>query len=389
MKKLCLDVNGAMNDISFAFERCLEHLVGVYANEPPTSKHPKLAALSASCGLHIVSEYAEQDHNPHKLRGYSISYKAPSEEQKDTIAKILENELALYHTEVIRRSRVERIILASNLKCGEQPWGGLAEVGWLVADTLFLNVERLEKNEVYARRAFHHEFYHAIDYRDSVLNFTDSSWNRLNASHFRYKQSTDPTLSSAHMFVPGFVSAYSLTNVREDKAEVFSHLIVHYDLMIERAKQDQVLANKIARMKMYLAKFAPQIDDAFWQSLKDRSPPLQYASFANEAYIQSLSQKGGVLISHLAGWLNPYLRFWSDSNDDSNDSKRTAIYASLGSKDQTMFSKSIKFESENDLRAWLIACRLKENWIKTDFLRNDYNYPVKSTPELLAQFGLK
>ena len=52
-------------------------------------------------------------------------------------------------------------------------------------------------SRTYQRHAFHHEFFHIIDYRDDGQVYSDSRWARLNPQTFRYgdggaKMQADP-----------------------------------------------------------------------------------------------------------------------------------------------------------------------------------------------------
>ncbi len=63
---------------------------------------------------------------------------------------------------------------------------------------------------------------------------------------------------------PGFLDYYATTGVEEDKAELFANMIVDAAYVAERAKTDRVLRVKVQALKKLLARFCPEVNDAFW-----------------------------------------------------------------------------------------------------------------------------
>jgi len=76
-----------------------------------------------------------------------------------------------------------------------------------------------------------------------------------------------------------------MTDIREDKAEVYSHLIMNYCILQERAKTDRVLASKIKRMKEMLQKFSPHFNTDFWLRVEERVRSSTQSASNNEAAI--------------------------------------------------------------------------------------------------------
>ncbi len=58
-----------------------------------------------------------------------------------------------------------------------------------------------------------------------------------------------------------------MTHVLEDKAELYSYLIMDHKMVRVRAGKDPVVAKKVARMKEIARTFCPKMDDAFWKAL--------------------------------------------------------------------------------------------------------------------------
>lgn len=82
-------------------------------------------------------------------------------------------------------------------------------------------------------RAFHHEMYHILEYfmksKNSKIN---NNWNLLNPSEFSYSNSTEG-LTKEYVYYNSqdlknsyFVSKYSKVSEKEDRAEVFSEIMV-------------------------------------------------------------------------------------------------------------------------------------------------------------------
>ena len=65
---------------------------------------------------------------------------------------------------------------------------------------------------------------------------------------------------------PGFLDWYSTSGVEEDKAQVFAYMVVHGDLVAQRAAIDDVLRAKVDRMIELLQQFCPEMNAAFWEA---------------------------------------------------------------------------------------------------------------------------
>jgi hypothetical protein len=65
-----------------------------------------------------------------------------------------------------------------------------------------------------------------------------------------------------------------MSEVWEDKAEIYAHMILNYQSVEAKAEKDKILNSKVARMKQLLHSFSPTYDDAFWSSRRDCSLPL-------------------------------------------------------------------------------------------------------------------
>lgn len=198
----------------------------------------------------------------------------PAGEGLEDFAGVLAEELAIYPRALMERSRLRKIVLASDLAFNAQLRGAIPDYG---GDALYYDVSRGSHSRPYQRAAIHHEFFHVVDYRDDFEVYRDDAWSALNPPGFRYGPGGRDVQDDALGFflvddVPGFLTRYATSGVEEDKAEVFSRMIVAPREVARRAAADPILARKVARVKALMRSFEPSVDDAFWKRVEDREP---------------------------------------------------------------------------------------------------------------------
>ncbi len=263
-----------INDISTALERTVDWLLGVYKDRPATTENILLLELGKKYGIEIVTDHAAETHH--------VSYRRPSQAQIRIVANLLAKELAVYPVEIIKLSRLERLIICNTLRSHNREVAGLAEMGLFVIDTIYLSADSISEDREYGRRTFHHELFHAIDFHDDLLKYLDPEWHRLNSAgyiashdhHIAFNQPTDTI---------GFLSTHSMTAIYEDKAEVYAHLMINYQEVEDRAGEDEVLARKVVRMKELLHRFSPAFNEDFWSEARRRSAYLQRRDYSSTA----------------------------------------------------------------------------------------------------------
>lgn len=184
----------------------------------------------------------------------------------------------LYPPEFIRAASVKRVVLCMSLTCERAPRAGVPD---LEGRTLYFDVCPPGSSRWYLRTVIHHETFHMFDYYDDQ-SFTDLDWQSLNTPGFKYgseiSKNEDPEaalFSSEHL---GFLTSYSLIAVEEDKAVLFSHLIVDPRYVEQRAAADPVLHTKVTMMKRSLSAKCPEMDRAFWESTKRVQEPTAIKS---------------------------------------------------------------------------------------------------------------
>lgn len=135
-----------------------------------------------------------------------------------------------------------------------------------------------ELQKKYLLEIIHHEFFHFIDYKDDGEVYDDKVWKKLNRPEFRYGRGgisvqSDSSQGTVTDKIPGFISRYATSGVEEDKAEIFRCMMVNLLELEARAEKDIILSNKIARMKTLLNAFCPEMNEPYWQRLREMQRP--------------------------------------------------------------------------------------------------------------------
>lgn len=246
---------------------CLS-LGGAQAQSPPSD----LAKLAASYDLQISTSDL---HFPVETAHGQIDGTPATEADLLAYTRLFVPEFSLYPTDLIRRSRLQRIVLCTDLAFAGQRRNAIPD---FEHDTLYLDVRRGSHNPAYLRKVIHHEFFHIVDYLDDGSLYQDPNWAALNPPDFRYgdggrnAQDLKETSVLTDRF-PGFLNHYSTTAVEEDKAELFANLLVDPDHVERRAADDPVLDSKVDRLHALLLQFCPSLDDAFWNRVRDLPRP--------------------------------------------------------------------------------------------------------------------
>jgi len=209
-----------------------------------------------------------------------ISYKLSDVYGSTRYLEFLSNELAIYPISIFTRLQLDRIVLCSDLQKYDKPVSGCASMS-LFPDNLALRM-LFRKNTIYLDIEYdgtvdglvtiHHELFHAIESHDySWPTYVDAYWNKLNPRNFQYKSEMLANDYNPSIDFEGFLTDYSMQSVREDKAELFSHMIVNLPRLEELSKKDQILARKILRLKKILGTFSTDFDEPFWTTRQEHA----------------------------------------------------------------------------------------------------------------------
>ena len=184
----------------------------------------------------------------------SVAWEKATLSQVEAFLPTLREALSNYPKAVFAKDRLALIVLASDLRRDGEHCNGIAVHD---AAALFVNVGDVWTAET-VRHSIHHEVFHLIDTID------DEKWSALSDPQFPYG-----TLSMHEWREtppPGFVTAYSRTSPREDRAEVFSMLVASPSTITRLARSDESLRKKIALLKSALEQEG--FDAGFWNAAR-------------------------------------------------------------------------------------------------------------------------
>ncbi|HMP52973.1 MAG TPA: hypothetical protein PKD05_15575 [Candidatus Melainabacteria bacterium] len=276
-----------LRNLTVKLERCFLKYTGTYERQPQETSSKALQKLGREYGIKIITKDS--------LVCRDIRYDAATRSQVVAAREKLAQSLKVYSPLIIEKSGIEQIVICRNLSTSStgnkfKPAAGVAVVGYDVVDTLFLDAGyfAMAGDDWVGNRVFHHELYHAIDYRDTWFGHADGEWKNLQGHNFKYgldilyehfstfnrgsmsdRELDDyeiKGIDSRPSNEAGFVSDYSRHSYVEDKAEVFASLITDYKKTMARTKRDLPLKRKVEHMKMLLSKFCSDFNDAFWKS---------------------------------------------------------------------------------------------------------------------------
>jgi putative zinc-binding metallo-peptidase len=228
---------------------------------------PDLKALGKKYGIAIETKSPAF---PVQMKSGTIDGAAAAEAEIDSYAPIFAFEWSLYPPELVRATRLRKVVFCKDLSFEKQRRTAVPD---FEHDVLYLDVARGRARDLYVRKVIHHEFFHVIDLRDDGKLYEDERWSKLNPPGFKYgaggaKLQDDPKVTDPVQDEPGFLNRYAASGVEEDKAEVFAHMMVEPGLIAERARKDKYLRAKVERMKEILAEFTPKTGAAFWKAVE-------------------------------------------------------------------------------------------------------------------------
>jgi hypothetical protein len=181
---------------------------------------------------------------------------------------LLSRELSRYSPNLLKRMRLRSIILCTGLMRDGKKQGGLT-VGPYGVVILDVSPHQVIDEE-FLRRAIHHELLHVMD---TILEPTEAdvaSWARMNPKDFRY--GGDAVLEALEITrenpgrrpeFPGFLNYYATVNAQEDRAELYTHMMVFPDTLRAIAVEDPIIAKKSAALKRELVRLSAEFASFF------------------------------------------------------------------------------------------------------------------------------
>ena len=160
--------------------------------------------------------------------------------------EIIKKNLNRYSQEFLKKINLKYIVMCEDLSISNINTAGIPDN---IMKTLILDVKF---NENYFERVIHHEVFHIINDTFKEL-FDKKVWSNFNLKEFQYAECstcTDKLGLDTYTKTDGFFTEYSQSTASEDMAEVFSHLMIGFDL----DNPDPILKKKIQFIKNNLFK---------------------------------------------------------------------------------------------------------------------------------------
>ena len=158
---------------------------------------------------------------------------------------IISKNLSIYKKDFLNKINLRFVVLCENLYISEINTAGIPDHK---KRTLILDINF---NKKYFERVIHHEVFHMI--HNSFENiFNEEIWSNFNDKAFEYAEcSTCSDRLGLDLYdkTNGFLTEYSKSIASEDMAEVFSFIMTDKLKIINIAKKDTILSNKIEFIK--------------------------------------------------------------------------------------------------------------------------------------------
>lgn len=225
----------------------------------------------------------------------------PSPDATDSFLPVFEEEFGIYPRSLVRSARLRRVVLCGEVLLSRDPnprvrgrhsspveqdirphyfshesVGGLADCG-----LFYLAISGEESDPDLVRSTIHHEFYHCIQ-REQFGSSGDPEWELMNPPDFVYGPGGTATLDSDADFWSrpsqdwgtGFLNLYCESDPLEDQAEVFATMITEPHRLQARCAVDDCLRRKVERVQATLKDFCRDVNDGFWQRVRDSRAPF-------------------------------------------------------------------------------------------------------------------
>ena len=243
--------------------------------------------------LHFLGELFTVYHDFESLFNVSVRYLGadvtslpedylgapPTPEQQEAFIPIILHEYSLYPTHLFARhgkqpaNIVTELVFCSEMTRNSHHYIGSAYAEWSqpdYRDYTGIIVYNLSA-PVDLVKTIHHEVYHIID-RLLTNNDTnnDPEWLACNPPGAQYFGESTPRSTPPRQDIPGFATDYALYSPYEDKGETFGYYMYDPNAMDARCAADPHLRAKVAVMKRRLKAFCADIDDEYWDFMRQR-----------------------------------------------------------------------------------------------------------------------
>ena len=191
---------------------------------------------------------------------------------KDVINNLVK-EINVYPVSFLQNSGLKYVMICEKItdkSLGFEP-GGLAPGHVDQSPGVFyLNLSAVNKiknskaKKDYIRILFHHEFYHIIDSKLSLMQL-DEAWEKINKVDYSNDLITGGI--GIDTSVEGFISGYARNNSAEDKAELFAFMVAQHKEFKKAIAKDEILLKKSKLLISRLKGISKEIDKSFWKKL--------------------------------------------------------------------------------------------------------------------------
>ncbi|MCH8980203.1 MAG: hypothetical protein IH945_13330 [Armatimonadetes bacterium] len=186
--------------------------------------------------------------------------------------KALIEEFTKYPIEFIKASNLQQIVLVEQLQDSTIFRAATPASNW---EILYYDVTYF-KNEPYARKVMHHEFYHMLEEEwNGDAFFKDPKWAALNMKGFTYGsggassyQQSENVGAIVHP-LKGFVNWYSTYGLEEDKAVIWETMFMPelWKKVKNIASRDSIVRAKIDFLREFARSKCAAMDDEFWKTV--------------------------------------------------------------------------------------------------------------------------
>ena len=199
-----------------------------------------------------------------KIAGQMLSLEALQPIEASVATFEVNSQFDIYPYRFLKQSGLRRVILCRNLFYAGQKRAAVPDFR---GRSLYIDANYVVDKE-YFRLIIHHEFFHVVDYFLLNKGCNNDKWLELNDAGFQYGSGganrREPICGRLTRSLPGFLTIYSTSAMEEDRAELFSHMVVNYKYVEEQAITDLILRAKLTHLQAEIVNACDNIDNYFW-----------------------------------------------------------------------------------------------------------------------------
>jgi len=188
--------------------------------------------------------------------------------------RLFAEEWRKYPPEFVKRSKLSGICFVKDLKLKKQKRAALPDY---FNERLYYDFGFLRKSSrLYLRHVVHHEYYHMLEQQwNGNAYYKDPAWARLNTKGFHYgsggANARSPGVGRLDHPKPGFVNAYAMSGLEEDKAEIWALLFVpqQWRLVSRWKESDGILAAKVRYLEAFARKKDKGMNTRYWVRIRE------------------------------------------------------------------------------------------------------------------------